>query len=177
MLSHSCLTPENALEYLLIRLWKLVTCDLISMASRKGRKNRRTLYREHLEKVAQREGKFAVVNGSDHIGDSLAVMGEALHFFAQMARDEKKNLVKKGEYYLAAVSVANKLAPFRYPTYATVKVGGVRENPPPVREGVTSQEIMAELMELIAETGLLPSPLSGDGIINVTPERVENRSG
>jgi hypothetical protein len=104
-------------------------------------------------------------------------MAEAMEFFVQIARNSQEDLEERKASYRTAAHIGRLLAPFRYPTYATVKVGGVRENPPLVREGVTSQEIMAELMELIAETGLLPSPLSGDGVINVTPERVENRSG
>jgi hypothetical protein len=45
-----------------------------------------------------------------------------------------------------------------------VKVGGDRENPLMVREGVTSKQVMEELRQKILETGLLPSKL-----VDVTP--------
>jgi hypothetical protein len=142
------------------------------MPTRKGRKNRRTVYREYRERVKQAN---AAINGSEHIGESLAVMAEAMQFFVQIARNPQEDLKERKATYRTAAHIGRLLAPFRYPTYATVKVGGDREKPLLVREGVTSQQVMAELMEMIAETGLLPSPLSGDGMINVTPQR--NRSG
>jgi hypothetical protein len=37
-----------------------------------------------------------------------------------------------------------------------VKVGGDRENPLLVREGVTSKQVMAELVAMIEAAGLLP---------------------
>jgi hypothetical protein len=59
-----------------------------------------------------------------------------------------------------------------------VKVGGDREKPLLVREGVTSKRVMAELLEKIATTGLLPTKLkNGGGIINITPQRMESQSG
>ena len=81
------------------------------------------------------------------------------------------------KYLRLTAETAGRLAPYQTPQLTTLRVGGDSKSPLIVREGVTSQEIMAELMAMIAETGLLPSPLSGDGVINVTPERVENRSG
>ena len=53
-----------------------------------------------------------------------------------------------------------------------------RENPLLVREGVTSKQVMAELVAMIEATGLLPTKLkNGGGMINVTPQRLENQSG
>jgi len=45
-----------------------------------------------------------------------------------------------------------------------VKIGGERDNPLMVREGVTSKQIMEELRQKILETGLLPS-----NMVDVTP--------
>jgi len=67
---------------------------------------------------------------------------------------------------------------YQTPMPATVKVGGDRDNPLMVREGVTSRQIMEELRQKIVESGLLPTKWkNGGGLINVTPQRVENRSG
>jgi hypothetical protein len=81
-------------------------------------------------------------------------------------------------YLKLTVYTAGKLAPYQTPMLSTVKVGGDRANPLVVREGVTSKRIMEELRQKIMETGLLPTNWkNGSGLINVTPQRVENRSG
>jgi hypothetical protein len=78
--------------------------------------------------------------------------------------------------YRTAAHIGRLLAPFRYPTYATVRVGGDRENPLLVRDGVTSQRIMEELRQKIMETGLLPTMLkNGGSMINVIPQRMESQ--
>jgi hypothetical protein len=152
----------------LIRLKNFHTCaETATMASRKGKKNRRTLYREHLEKVKQVNGGVDKINGTDHIGESLDIMGEAMFFLAQMARTER-DPDKRGEYYKCACNIAAKLAPFRYPTYATVRVGGDRENPLMVPEGVTSKQVMVMLRQKMLETGLVPSQF-----VDVTPEKTK----
>jgi hypothetical protein len=51
---------------------------------------------------------------------------------------------------------------------STVKVGGDRDNPLLVRQGVTSKQIMEELRQKILETGLLPSKM-----VDVTPNKVK----
>jgi hypothetical protein len=83
-------------------------------------------------------------------------------------------------YYREAPNIAVKLAPFRYPTYSSVKVGGDRHNPLEVLEGKTSQEAMTELVELIKSTGVLPKRLTammnGGSVINASPQRLENGS-
>jgi hypothetical protein len=99
--------------------------------------------------------------------------GEAMFFFAEMARSEK-DLDKRGEYYTAASNIAVRLAPFRYRTYS-VKVAADRVSPLEALEGKTSQQGMAELVELITATGVLPQRLAammnGGGVINVSPEK------
>ena len=54
-------------------------------------------------------------------------------------------------------AAASRRPPYQDPQLATVKVGGDRDNPLMVREGVTSKQIMEELRQKILETGLLPS--------------------
>ena len=62
------------------------------MPTRKGRKNKRTLYREHRERVKQAN---AAINGEAHIGESLAVMAEAMEFFVQIARNTQEDLEER----------------------------------------------------------------------------------
>jgi hypothetical protein len=66
-------------------------------------------------------------------------------------------------YLKLTVYTAGKLAPYQTPMLSTVKVGGDRDNPLLVREGVTSQRIMEELRQKIMETGLLPTMLKNGG--------------
>ena len=91
--------------------------------------------REYRERVKQAD---AAINGEQHIGESLAVMAEAVEFFVQIARDTQEDLEERKASYRTAAHIGRLLAPFRYPTYATVKVD--RENPLLVREGVTSKQ-------------------------------------
>jgi hypothetical protein len=165
------LTVENGLEYPLSRLNNFHTC-VLNMPTRKGRKNKRTLYREYRERVKQAS---AAINGEEHIGESLAVMAEAMEFFVQIARNTQEDLEERKASYRTAAHIGRLLAPFRYPTYATVKVGGDRETPLLVREGVTSKQVMAELLAKIKATGLLPTNLKN--IIDATPQRMESQSG
>jgi hypothetical protein len=55
------------------------------------------------------------------------------------------------------MAAASRLAPYQDPVLATVKVGGDRDRPLVIREGVTSKRIMEELRQKILETGVLPS--------------------
>jgi hypothetical protein len=105
-------------------------------------------------------------------------MAEAMEFFVQIARNTQEDLKERKASYRTAAHIGRLLAPFRHPTYATVRVGGDRENPLLVREGVTSKQVMAELLAKIEATGLLPTQMkNGGSMINVTPQRLENQSG
>jgi hypothetical protein len=55
---------------------------------------------------------------------------------------------------------------------ATVKVGGDRDNPLMVREGVTSKQVMEMLRQKLLETGLVPSKL-----VDITPDKVDGVDG
>ena len=145
------------------------------MPTRKGRKNKRTLYREYRERVKQAN---AAINGEQHIGESLAVMAEAMEFFVQIARNTQEDLMERKASYRTAAQIGRLLAPFRYPTYATVRVGGDRENPLLVPEGVTSKQVMEMLRQKMMETGLVPTMFkNGGSLINVAPQRMESQSG
>jgi len=159
----------------LIRLKNFHTCVLKKMPTRKGRKNKRTLYREYRERVKQAN---AAINGEQHIGESLAVMAEAMEFFVQIARNTQEDLMERKASYRTAAQIGRLLAPFRYPTYATVRVGGDRENPLLVPEGVTSKQVMEMLRQKMMETGLVPTMFkNGGSLINVAPQRMESQSG
>jgi hypothetical protein len=81
------------------------------------------------------------------------------------------------KYLRLTAETASRLAPYQTPQLTTLRVSGDSKSPLVVREGVTSQEIMAELMDLIAETGILPSPIGeGGGVIDGTLQGIENRS-
>jgi hypothetical protein len=80
------------------------------------------------------------------------------------------------KYLRLTAETAGRLAPYQTPQLTTLRVGGDTKSPLVVREGVTSQQIMGELMTMIAETGLLPSPLNGGGVVDVTLQGIENQS-
>ena len=86
------------------------------------------------------------------------------YFFTQAldAKSDDKEGAKTA--LLDTVAIASQVCNYRHPKLATVKVGGDRENPLMVREGVTSKQVMEELRQKILETGLLPSKL-----VDVTP--------
>ena len=85
---------------------------------------------------------------------------------------DKYNDVLYLNYLKLAMSTAGRLAPYQDPQLSTVKVGGDRERPLVVREGVTSQRIMEELKQKIRESGLLPS-----NMVDVTPNKVDGVDG
>jgi len=76
------------------------------------------------------------------------------------------------KYLKLTVYTAGKLAPYQTPMLATVKVGGDRDNPLMVREGVTSKQVMEMLRQKLLETGLVPSKL-----VDITPDKVDGVDG
>jgi hypothetical protein len=118
--------------------------------SRKGIKNRRTLYKEYRERTAA----LIKINGADFVGESLNAMGEALGFFLQMARNAETPEEAR-MYYEDALNAGEKLAPFRYAKLASVRVG-VERNDVLARDDVTSDEILAELIAEIRTADRLP---------------------
>jgi hypothetical protein len=133
------------------------------MARPAGSKNKRTLFREAQKKAAQAEARLAAAKGNEYaLADSLSVMDEAMKFFLRLAREEKKGAVKtKGDYYIAAVSIAEKMAPYRHPRLSSVRVGGDQSHPILVQDGVTAQQVLAEMMAQIIESGVVPTQIAG----------------
>jgi hypothetical protein len=132
------------------------------MARPAGSKNKRTLFREAQKKAAQAEARLAAAKGDEYaLADSLSVMDEAMKFFLRLAREERKGAVHaKADYYTSAVSVAEKMAPYRHPRLSSVKVGGDQNHPLLVQDGVTAREVLAEMMGQIIEGGVVPTQIA-----------------
>lgn len=137
----------------------------------KGSRSKRSIMREQRMKATEAAIQLAKANGDKIvIEDSLAIMEYAMRWFFTEATEaieagaEDKNLIKAD--LRDTVAIAAQVCNYRHPKFATVKVGGDRENPLMVREGVTSKEIMALLRKRMLETGLVPS-----NMVDVTPEK------
>ena len=91
-------------------------------------------------------------------------MDEAMKFFVKLAREEKaktsESIKAKGDYYLAAVGIAEKVAPYRHPKLSAVKVVADRTNMPIVPDDVTAQELRAEILSEIKRLNILPPELA-----------------
>jgi hypothetical protein len=133
------------------------------MARPAGSKNKRTLFREAQKKAAQAEARLAAAKGDEYaLADSLSVMDEAMKFFLRLAREERNSAVKaKADYYISAVSIAEKLAPYRHPRLSSIKVGGDQNHPILVQDGVTAQQVLAEMIAQIIESGVVPTQIAG----------------
>lgn len=134
-----------------------------------GAKSKRTLSTEAIQNAsltAQKAGgtgyvpgdvditKLETPNGADYIGESLNAMGEALGVFLQLARIEKRQ-EQRVALYQNVVVVADKLGPYRYSKRALVHTAGEKNNALD-RMGITEQEVYAEVMADIIESGQLP---------------------
>jgi hypothetical protein len=132
----------------------------------KGSRSKRTIMREQRIKATEAASQLAKANGDDIlIEDSLVIMEYAMRYFfteaveARRKQPDEKETIKTA--LLDAVGVAAQVCKYRHPKLSTVKVGGDRENPLMVREGVTSKRVQQELLEMIISTGVLPSKLVG----------------
>lgn len=110
-----------------------------------------------------------IPSGLEAIADSLSFMGEAMLYFVQLARKEKEE-DRKRELYRDVVYVADRLAPYRYPKYATLKIGTGGESSVLVEDGVSGEELLSGLMEFMEENGIPKTRLK-----DVTPNGVANR--
>jgi hypothetical protein len=132
----------------------------------KGSRSKRSIMREQRMKATEAAIQLAKANGDKIvIEDSLAIMEHAMRYFFTQALEAKvddKETIKTA--LLDAVAIASQVCNYRHPKLAAVKIGGERDNPVMVREGVTSKQIMEELRQKILETGLLPS-----NMVDVTP--------
>jgi hypothetical protein len=118
--------------------------------SRKGVKNLRTQYREY-QRVAKN------FDGLQFVGESLAVMGKAMHFFAQMA-ERAETPEEARQYWKDALDAGERLAPFRYARLASVRVGVERQDLL-ARDDVTSDEVLAELIAELKDADGVPKQI------------------
>lgn len=120
-----------------------------------GTKNKRTVYREKLAALK--------LNGNEFIGESLAVMGEAMQYLVGMARTVPDGEPEKRTYYLAASEVADRLAPFRYARLAALHMTGTINHDWSKME---PDELLREIQSEAAAIGmkLLPSPKKRGGV-------------
>lgn len=152
--------------------------ELPKRTSRTGRKpgakNKRTLVREALMRASQtaREADgtgyiappenddkatmvaIANLKGTDFIMESLNALGEALGVYLTVARRES-NIEKRLVLYANVSVIAQKLAPFTFPTLASVHTT-TKQQSALERVGSVEQEVYDEFMAEIAEKGELP---------------------
>ena len=131
-----------------------------------GAKNKRTLIREAniREAAARAQFDLAVTDDEPIKADSLAVMEEAMTYFYRLAQREKR---RNGDAdpktirdnFREAVNIAKEVPPYRHARLSSVRVASDRTNMPEVPEGMTGQEIRAELFAEIARRGILPTHL------------------
>ena len=140
----------------------------------KGSRNKRSIMREQRMKATEAAIQLAKANGDKIvIEDSLAIMEHAMRYFFTQALEAKvddKETIKTA--LLDAVAIASQVCNYRHPKLATVKVGGDRDNPLMVREGVTSKQIMEMLRQKMLETGLVPSQF-----VDLTPVKTDGVDG
>ena len=126
-----------------------------------GVKNKRTLIREQ-------NLRDAAVNASNRLSgvglldkeDCLAVMEDSMSYFYRKAvrennkgKDTRENVVR--ECILDAALIARSVLPHRYPTLAAIHTSTSKQTALN-RPGSVEQEIYAELMAEIAQSGELP---------------------
>ena len=123
---------------------------------KRGSRNKRTLQREAAIRKAEQQALVGLKSTDDvQLANSKVVLNEAMKYFFGRAR-ATKDPEERGDHYIAASAIAEKLIGFEFPKLATVRVGEDRENPFQVREGVTSAELRAELLDMFMR-GMRPS--------------------
>jgi hypothetical protein len=137
-------------------------------------KGKRTQYREaklragSLVDNLRADGRLSL-SAYDMIGESLNVMGECLGVFIEHARSisatDPAKTAERLDAYGLAVDTAAKLAPYRYPKYATLKIGTDDRDQPLVGDDESYDELMADLVEHLKRTGKRPSKM-----IDVSPK-------
>ena len=135
------------------------------MGRPKGAKNRRTLLREA-------EADIAHAKDGTEILDCLYVMETGMRYFfmrAQAARNVKGNEAVVRANMLEAVSIAEKIAPYRHHKLAAIKLN---KDPvePPFRKGASMEELRAEMqrhLEILAPVLDLEALVApSDGVAN-----------
>jgi hypothetical protein len=135
------------------------------MGRPKGSKNRSTIIREAQEAIIARGLKG---HEQDFL-DSLHVMETAMQHFYVKAIVAKQNNGKADVIdanFLQAVSIAEKIAPYRHARLSAVKLAGDPNNPVRFKDDATADELREEVMRrlaLLSEAGVidlqaLPAP-------------------
>jgi len=129
------------------------------MARIKGSKNKRTILRE-----AAAAARARGLDAPEVILDSLAMMEKAMRYFdglaeAELKRGKKCDPDTVGKYYRNAAAIAEKIAVFRHPRFASLKV-----ERPPERSNITKEELRAEIIADMERLGL--ETLKPKGIAN-----------
>jgi hypothetical protein len=131
-----------------------------------GSKNRRTLIREAEE---------AMGGASPTQIDCLHVLELAMqHFYgrALLAKQLKAAPEVIAVDLLHAVSIAEKIAPYRHPRLSAVKLAGDPNNPARFKDDATAEELRQEIIKrltALSEAGVLDLtavPVPEDGIAN-----------
>ena len=119
------------------------------MGRPKGSKNRSTILREAQETMLAR----GLMGREQEFLDSLHVMEVGMrHFFAK-AMHGKANKGKPETIdanMLQAVSIAEKIAPYRHARLSATKILGDPNSPLRIRDDASADEIRAEIMKRLA---------------------------
>jgi hypothetical protein len=151
------------------------------MGRPKGSKNRSTIIREAQEAIIARGLKG---HEQDFL-DSLHVMETAMQHFYVKAIVAKQNNGKADVIdanFLQAVSIAEKIAPYRHARLSAVKLAGDPNNPVRIKDDATADELREEIMRrlrMLAEAGVIDLaalPASKGGIANQPIAGVDHSS-
>jgi hypothetical protein len=75
-------------------------------------------------------------------------------------RNEEADLKAIRDNLREAVIIAKEVAPYRHAPLSSVKVGADRANIPAVPDGMTAQELRAEILADVLRLGILPAHIS-----------------
>jgi hypothetical protein len=145
--------------------------DTYAMGRPKGSKNRSTILREAQDTIVAR----GLMGREQESLDSLHVMEIGMRDFLTKAMTAKANKEKPevvDESMLQAVSIAEKIAPYRHARLSAVKLAGDPNNPARFKDDATADELRAEVMRrlmVLQEAGaidLQALPVPKGGIAN-----------
>ena len=133
--------------------------DTYAMGRPKGSKNRSTILREAQDTIVAR----GLMGREQESLDSLHVMEIGMRHFLTKAMTAKANKEKPevvDESMLQAVSIAEKIAPYRHARLSAIKLAGDPNSSVRFKDDATAEELRAEVMRHIAE-------LADDGVLDL----------
>ena len=148
----------------------------LNMARTKGARNKKTLLREAEQK------RLAANGNSEVLVDCLHVMEKAMrHFYFKAVREQergdKADQIVVDAAFNQAATLAEKVAPYRHPRLAAMKLAGDPNNP---LNGMTAEELRADIMTRMRELGMfegmvpLPAP-APEGVVHNGRQREGSR--